>query len=152
MGTENKGNIAIACDHAGFELKQAILNHLVDSRYLIVDLGTNSTSSVDYPDFADELARVIRDGEADRGVLVCGSGIGISIAANRHHNIRAALIHDVYSARLSRMHNDANVIAFGGRLISETVAFECLRVFLNTEFEGGRHSARVDKLRRCSST
>lgn len=112
----------------------------------VVDLGTDSTESVDYPDFGYAMARAIRKGEADCGVLVCGSGIGISIAANRFPEVRAALVHDALGARLSRQHNDANVVCFGDRLIGVEVAKDALRVFLDTEFEGGRHQRRVDKL------
>ncbi|MBU6235061.1 MAG: ribose 5-phosphate isomerase B, partial [Alphaproteobacteria bacterium] len=114
-----------------------------------LDLGTDTPDSVDYPDYAGKLAAALADGRADTGVLVCGSGIGISIAANRHAHVRCALVHDVTSARLCRLHNDANVIAFGGRLIGIEVAKEALQVFLSTTFEGGRHQRRVDKLGSC---
>ena len=112
----------------------------------MLDLGTNSTASVDYPDFGTAMGDAIASGKAERGVLVCGSGIGISIAANRNPKVRAALVHDVTAARLTREHNDANVIAFGQRLIGTEVAREALKVFLNTQFEGGRHANRVAKL------
>src|SRR5690606_3947528 len=112
----------------------------------VLDLGTSGPQSVDYPDFAAALARALADGRASRGVLVCGTGIGISIAANRHRHIRAALCHDSSSARLARAHNDANVLALGARLIGLEVAKDCLRVFLSTPFEGGRHAGRVAKL------
>jgi ribose 5-phosphate isomerase B len=111
-----------------------------------LDLGTNSAGSVDYPDFAGKLADAIKAGEAGRGILICGSGIGISIAANRHAHIRCALAHDVTGARLCRQHNDANVLALGGRMIGEAVAKECVEVFLRTKFDGGHHQKRVDKL------
>jgi len=138
--------IAIACDHAGFSLKRAIHKFLVEHGYEINDLGTNSEGSVDYPEFGYALAKVIDKGLVGAGVLVCGSGIGISIAANRYPKVRAALIHDALGARTSRQHNNANVICFGARMIGEDLAKDCLEVFLNTEFEGGRHARRVDKL------
>jgi ribose 5-phosphate isomerase B len=138
--------VAIASDHAGIELKTLLKKDLSDAGLAVLDLGTEGSQSVDYPDFADKLAHAIRDGKARRGVLVCGSGIGISIAANRHPEVRAALIHDALGARLSRQHNDANVICFGGRMIGAEVARDCLKVFLATAFEGGRHAGRVAKL------
>jgi ribose 5-phosphate isomerase B len=136
--------VAIACDHGGFALKEAMKIALPDVTWL--DLGANSAESVDYPDFADKLADAIKAGKAPRGILICGSGIGVSIAANRHAHIRCALAHDVTSARLGRQHNDANVLAMGGRMIGDVLAKECVEVFLSTEFEGGRHQKRVDKL------
>ncbi len=139
--------IAIACDHGGVALKNALKEAFPDVAWL--DLGTDGTESVDYPDYAAKLAAVIQDGRAGRGVLVCGSGIGISIAANRYPFIRCALVHDVTGARLSRMHNDANVIAFGGRTTGDETAKDCLAMFLSTAFEGGRHQKRVDKLCGC---
>lgn len=139
-------SIAIACDHAGFDLKSTLKNELESQGFSVVDLGTNGDESVDYPDFAFLLVSAIANGKADQGVLVCGSGIGISIAANRHPNIRAALVHDALGARMCRLHNDANVICFGGRMIGIEVALDCLKTFLQTEFEGGRHARRVDKM------
>jgi len=138
--------VAIAADHAGFELKEVLKAELVSQGRKVLDLGTTGTQSVDYPDFAERLARALKEGQAQRGVLVCGTGIGISIAANRHRNVRAALCHDSVSARMARAHNDANVLALGARLIGTEVAKDCLRVFLDTPFEGGRHAARVAKL------
>ena len=135
------------CDHGGFALKEALKVALPDVKWL--DLGTDSAESVDYPDFAGKLADAIKAGKAGRGVLICGSGIGISIAANRHAHIRCALAHDVTGARLCRQHNDANVLAMGGRMIGEAVAKECVEVFLSTKFDGGRHQKRVDKLASC---
>ncbi len=140
--------IVLASDHAGFELKSLLSRELDRLGYDILDLGTDSDDSVDYPDFADALVSAILDGRARRGVLVCGSGIGISMAANRHHGIRAAPCFSEEMARLSRQHNDANVLAFGGRLIDTDTAKKCLQVFLETEFEGGRHERRVRKLDR----
>ena len=138
--------IAIASDHAGFDLKAILKQELVTLGFEPLDLGPDSTASVDYPDFADRLAGALKDNQAARGVLICGSGIGISMAANRHRHIRAAVVHDVTSARLTRLHNNANVVCFGARLIGTDVAKECLKVFLTTDFEGGRHNNRVAKM------
>lgn len=138
--------IAIAADHGGFDLKRTLVAELEAAGYQVLDLGTHSTDSVDYPDMADLLAAAIRAGKARRGVVICGTGIGISIAANRHPAIRAALCHHVTDARLCRQHNDANVLALGGRTTGVEVAKDCLRTFLTTEFEGGRHARRVAKL------
>jgi len=138
--------IAIACDHGGLELKSQLKSELEKCGYNTLDLGSNSTESVDYPDFAYALAQALKDGKASRGVLICGTGIGISIAANRHSHIRAAVIHDALSARLCRQHNDANVLCLGGRVLGVDVARDCLDIFLKTEFEGGRHARRVGKL------
>jgi ribose 5-phosphate isomerase B len=138
--------IAVASDHAGFDLKEILKRDLQEAGYAVLDLGTNSTASVDYPDFGKAMGDAIAAGKAEKGVLVCGSGIGISIAANRNPKVRAALAHDALSARLSREHNDANVVAFGQRLIEAEVAREALKVFLDTPFEGGRHAGRVAKL------
>ncbi|MBL8666233.1 MAG: ribose 5-phosphate isomerase B [Rhodospirillales bacterium] len=142
------GSIGIASDHAGFELKQVLKERLSALDRPVLDLGPDGTASVDYPDYGYAMARALRDGLVARGVLICGSGIGISIAANRFSEVRAALVHDELGARLARQHNDANVICFGGRMIGADVAFDCLRVFLETPFDGGRHSLRVDKLSR----
>jgi ribose 5-phosphate isomerase B len=138
--------IAIAADHAGYELKRVLAETLRRAGREVRDLGTDSADSVDYPDFADRLAGVMARGDATRGVLICGSGIGMSIRANRHAGVRAALCHSVTDARLSRMHNDANVLVLGARTTGVDVARECLDVFLATAFEGGRHARRVDKL------
>jgi len=138
--------IAMASDHAGWELKSALKRDLVEHGFEVLDLGTDSAESVDYPDFGYALAAAMKDGKAERGVLVCGSGIGISIAANRYPEIRAALTHDTEDARLARRHNDANVICFAGRTMDADRARDCLRVFLDTGFEGGRHARRVEKL------
>ena len=121
--------VAIASDHAGFELKCALKEELATLGYDVLDLGTDGPSSVDYPDFAYAVTAAIRDGKARRGVLVCGSGIGVSIAANRHPEIRAAPVHDAVGARMARQHNDANVICFGGRTTGTDVAQNCLRIF-----------------------
>jgi ribose 5-phosphate isomerase B len=140
------GAIAVASDHAGFDLKEILKRDLQEAGLEVLYLGTNSAQSVDYPDFGTAMADAVASGKAERGVLVCGTGIGISMAANRNPKVRAALVHDVTSARLSRLHNDANVVAFGQRLIGTETAREALKVFLGTEFEGGRHANRVAKL------
>ena len=139
--------VAVAADHAGYDLKCALLPQLRELGFEVVDLGTHDRDSVDYPDFADAMATALRDGRCRRGLLVCGSGIGISIAANRHRHVRAALCHDGLTARLARQHNDANVLSLGGRLLGETLALTIVDVFLATEWEGGRHEARVAQLR-----
>jgi ribose 5-phosphate isomerase B len=138
--------VAIAADHGGFELKSALVPVLRALGFAVLDLGTSSTDSVDYPEFADAVAAALKDGRAGRGVLICGTGIGISIAANRHAGVRAAPCHDGLTARLARQHNDANVLALGGRLIGIETAKDCLATFLHTPFEGGRHARRVAKL------
>jgi len=138
--------IVIASDHGAVELKQALMEDLEERGFSVLDLGTDGPDAVDYPDFADALAAAVREGRAARGVLMCGSGIGMSIAANRHREIRAALVHDNLAARLARSHNDANVLVMGGRFIGIEVAKDCLAAFLDTEFEGGRHARRVAKL------
>jgi ribose 5-phosphate isomerase B len=137
--------VAIACDHAGFGLKTVLKSELESLNCVVEDLGTNDTASVDYPDYAERVARAIESGRAERGVLICGTGIGMSMAANRFRAVRAAACHDAVSARLTRKDNDANVLCRGARLIGEEVAKDCLRVFLATPFEGGRHVRRVAK-------
>jgi len=138
--------IAVASDHAGFALKDELAAWLRDSGHVVIDLGTNSTESVDYPEYGGRLAGAVASGEAERGVAVCGSGIGISIAVNRNPECRCARVDDPLSARLAREHNDANVIAFGGRLIGSDMAKACVTEFLDTDFAGGRHQRRVDQL------
>jgi ribose 5-phosphate isomerase B len=142
-----KQPIAIAADHAGYPLKVLLRDELVALGYEALDLGTHdATTSVDYPDYGAALAGALKEGRCEKGVLICGTGIGISIAANRHPGVRAALCHDETSARLAREHNDANVLALGARLIGDVVARDCLRIFLTTEFGAGRHQPRVQKL------
>ena len=138
--------IAIAADHAGYELKCSLTERLVELRFGIEDLGTDNNEPVDYPDFARTLAQGISDGRWARGILLCGSGIGMSIAANRFNNVRAALVHDEEAASLARQHNDANVLVMGARLINASVAEDCLIAFLTIPFEGGRHQRRILKL------
>jgi len=141
-----KQRVAIANDHAGVALKAALLPVIEACGFEPFDLGTNSTDSVDYPDFGFRVAEAVTKGEARFGLAICGSGIGISIAANRVPGARAALCHSALGAELSRLHNDANILALGARLTGELEAAECLTRFLTTEFEGGRHEARVKKL------
>ena len=136
--------IAIAADHAGFSLKEAVKAAFGDIEWL--DLGTYSTESVNYAEYGHAIGKAIQDGKAKQGIAICGSGIGISIAANRHRHIRAALCHDGLSAKLSRQHNDANVLVLGARLIGSDTAKDCATTFFSTAFEGGRHQNRVNKL------
>lgn len=138
--------IALASDHAGFEYKQEIKALLAKKGFDVLDLGTNSKDSVDYPDYGFAMAKAIESGKADQGILLCGSGVGVSIAANRSPAVRAALCHDVTGTRLARQHNDANVLCLGQRVTGLTVALDCVEAFLAAEFEGGRHEGRVKKL------
>ncbi|MBR7143219.1 MAG: ribose 5-phosphate isomerase B [Clostridia bacterium] len=138
--------IVIGSDHGGFTLKEALKKHLTARGLEFVDVGTYSEASCDYPDIAAALCAKILSGECDKGLLLCGTGIGISMAANRHKGIRAACVSDYFSAKYTRLHNDANVLCMGGRVVGEGLACELADVFLDTEFEGGRHQRRVDKL------
>jgi ribose 5-phosphate isomerase B len=138
--------LAIGGDHAGLPLKAALQQALAAAGHRLLDFGTNEAASVDYPDFAHQVAAAVEDGRAAFGVLVCGTGIGMSIAANRHPGIRAAVLHGVTEARLTRAHNDANIACFGARLVGPEVALDALAAFLATGFEGGRHARRVAKL------
>ena len=138
--------IALSADHAGFELKDQLAAWLGELGHEVIDLGTNSAQSVDYPDFGARLARAVASGEADRGIAVCGSGIGISIAVNRNPACRCARVDDPLSAQLAREHNDANGLALGARLIGGDMARACVAAFLGTDFSGGRHQRRVDLL------
>ena len=144
--------IAIASDHGGYDLKQLLIDDLRAKGFEVLDLGTNGPESVDYPDYGYKLAAAVADGTAERGVVLCGSGIGISIAVNRNPAARAALVSEPLSARLAREHNDANVIAMGARLIGIEMAKACLDAFLTTEFGGDRHQRRVDKLSNPNTT
>ena len=138
--------IAIASDHAALELKAALVAHLREQGHEVDDLGPHGVESVDYPDYGYKLPEVVASGTAERGIALCGSGIGISIAANRHPGARAALVSEPLSARLAREHNDANIIAMGARLIGSEMAKACVTAFLSTDFGGDRHRRRVDKL------
>jgi len=136
--------IAFGCDHGGLELKNYLMEELAKDGHEITDEGTYSKESCDYPVFAHKVARAVTSGEADRGVLVCTTGIGMSIAANKIKGARAALIHELHGAEFCRRHNDANIICFGQKAVDKETALECARVFLSTEFEGGRHERRVN--------
>ena len=138
--------IAIASDHAAIDLKATLREWLIEQGHEVADLGPDTADSVDYPDFGYALAGVVADGTADRGVALCGSGIGISISVNRNPAVRCALVSEPLSAALSREHNDANVIAMGARLTGSDMAKACVTAFLETDFAGGRHQRRVDKL------
>lgn len=142
----SKKLILIGADHGGYDLKEELKEFFKDLNYQPIDVGTFSSDSVDYPDIAHTLAEAMLEGKADQGILICGSGIGISIAANRHQHIRAALCHDVTTARLCREHNNANVLVLGARTSGVQVAKDCVATFLSTEYEGGRHQQRLDKL------
>jgi ribose 5-phosphate isomerase B len=139
-------SVVIASDHGGLDLKSMLKTELTDKGLMVLDLGTHGPESVDYPDFANDVAEALKTGKAEFGILLCGTGIGISIAANRHAHIRAALVHDAFGAKMCRAHNDANVLVMGGRVIGPEIAKDCLEVFLSTPFEGGRHERRVGKL------
>ena len=147
----NRRAVLIAADHAGFELKQDLARHLSDLGYGAVDLGTDSPDSVDYPDYAHRLADAIERGEATQGILCCGAGIGMSIAANRHAGVRAANCLDERMAALAREHNDANVLCLGSRLLDPDQAKKILWTFLETPFGGGRHGRRVEKIEPAKS-
>lgn len=138
--------IVIGSDHAGYELKLKVIEHLENLGISVTDVGTDSTESCDYPVFADALCKKIQLGEFERGILVCGTGIGMSIAANKHAGIRAACCSDTYSARLTREHNDANVLCFGARVIGEGLACDLADIFVSTEYMGGKHARRVQML------
>ena len=139
--------IAVACDHGGLELKKALLQYLNENGYEVKDFGTYTADSCDYPDFALPAAEAVAGGECERGIVICSTGIGISIAANKVRGIRCAHCHDTYSAKYTRMHNDANMIAFGQKIIGDGLMLEIVGAFLHTEFEGGRHARRVDKIK-----
>ena len=138
--------IAVGADHAGFELKQIIVQHLTASGHQIVDCGTDDQTSVDYPEFGAAVARSVAAAAAERGIVVCGSGIGIVMAAGKVAGIRAATVHDVTTARMTREHNDANVIGIGARMVGEQTALDIVAAYLQASFEGGRHQRRVEKL------
>ncbi len=138
--------IAVGSDHAGFALKEALVAHLVGSGHEVVDLGTTGSAPVDYPHYGAVVGRAVVGGEAELGVCCCGTGIGISIAANKVAGVRAAVVHDVTSAHLARAHNDANVVCFGARVIGEAVATDALEAFLGAAFAGGRHQRRIDQI------
>jgi ribose 5-phosphate isomerase B len=138
--------VFLASDHAGFKLKEVIKRFLIKKRKSVLDLGTKNTHSVDYPDYAHLLSKKMKKDKNQFGILICGSGIGMSIVANKHKNIRAALCYDIKSAKLSRQHNNANVMAIGSRLTKKNVALKCVSTFLKTNFYGGRHLRRIKKI------
>jgi len=138
--------VVLASDHAGFRLKEIIKKFLIKRRKKVLDLGTENTDSVDYPDFAHRLSKTMKSNRSHFGILVCGTGIGMDITANKHKNIRAALCYSIKTARLSREHNNANVIAIGARLTKKNIALKCVETFLSTNFKGGRHLKRVRKI------
>ncbi|MBI5886902.1 MAG: ribose 5-phosphate isomerase B [Deltaproteobacteria bacterium] len=140
------GRLAIASDHAGRELKEDLKAYLTELGVEYVDMGVNSDASVDYPDYGSPVAEKVSSGEAEKGVLICGTGIGMSILANKYRGVRAALVSDVFTARLSREHNDANILVIGGRVVGKGLAREMLKIWLETRFEGGRHQKRLDKI------
>lgn len=137
--------IALGADHGGFQLKEKVARLLEQLGHRVEDTGCHSSDSVDYPDFADPVVALVADGDCDRGILICGTGIGMSLAANRNRKIRAANCHDEYTARMSREHNDANILCLGARVIGEGVAFDLIKVWLDTAFAGGRHQQRIAK-------
>ena len=139
-------SIALGADHAGWELKEALKAWLMDSGYQVLDFGTHGPDAVDYPDYAVQVAEAVTVGKVERGVLICGTGIGMAIAANKVAGVRAALCGDAYTARMSREHNDANVLTLAGRMIDSGTGQAMLKVWLETAFAGGRHARRVDKI------
>ena len=138
--------VIVASDHAGFELKKEIKKFLIKKRKKILDLGTKNHNSVDYPDYAHLLSKKMKKNKNQFGILICGSGTGMSMAANKHKNIRAALCYNIKSTKLSRSHNNANVMTLGSRLIKKKVALQCVNAFLKTNFVGGRHARRIKKI------
>ena len=138
--------IAIACDHGGYELKKDIIKHLNARGFEIVDFGCDSTQSVDYPDYALPASQAVANGECDLGILICGTGIGMSLCANKVKGIRAACCSDTFSARMTRMHNNSNILCFGARVVGLGLATDMVDLFLDTEFEGERHNQRIEKM------
>jgi ribose 5-phosphate isomerase B len=144
--------IAIGSDHAGFGLKEEVLALLKRLSFDIIDCGTKDTSSVDYPDFGEKVSRLVSAGEVDRGILICGTGIGMSMVANKFPNVRASLCNDLFSAKMSRLHNDANVLVLGGRIIGKDLAAEIVTTWMSTPFEGDRHLKRLHKIKKIEET
>ena len=142
--TQPSPSIVIGCDHAAFVLKEKLKQYLQEKGYDVTDVGVDSEQSVDYPDFGNAVASRVSSGAMDRGILLCGTGLGMSMVANRHPHVRAALCNDLFSALMSRRHNDANILVLGGRVVGDVLAIEILRTWLATEFEGGRHQKRLD--------
>jgi ribose 5-phosphate isomerase B len=140
--------VVIGCDHAGLELKFEIISILKEIGVDYLDSGTDSLQSVDYPDFGERVSDAVSSGKFERGILICGTGIGMSIVANKFPNIRASLCNDLFTARMSRLHNDANILVIGGRIVGKDLAGEIVRLWFSTAFEGGRHLRRLDKIRQ----
>jgi ribose 5-phosphate isomerase B len=138
--------IGIGCDHAGLELKNEILSLLKDLGFEYVDFGTDSPQSVDYPDFGEKVSEAVSSGEIERGILICGTGIGMSIVANKFSHVRASLCNELFTARMSRLHNDANILVLGGRVVGKDLAKEIVRTWISTPFEGERHCLRLKKI------
>jgi ribose 5-phosphate isomerase B len=138
--------IAIASDHGGFNLKETVITHLLNECWKIDDLGTSNEESVDYPDYGIKLAEIIANKKVDRGIVICGTGLGMSIVVNRFPGIRGTLCSDIYTAKLCRQHNDSNILIMGGRVLGRVLALEIVDTWLNTSFEGGRHQRRLDKI------
>lgn len=138
--------IAIGSDHAGLELKERIISDLKEKRFDVVDYGTNGPESVDYPDYGVLVAEAVSRGEIKKGILVCGTGIGMSIVANKFPGVRAALCHDLYTAEMSRRHNDSNILILSGRTMEKELAIAIVETWLKTDFEGGRHQRRIEKI------
>ena len=141
-----KKTIAFGCDHGGFAYKKEVIDRLIANGYSVIDCGTDSTASVDYPVYADKVCTEITSGNAQLGILICGTGIGMSIAANKHSGIRAACCENTFSARMTRMHNDSNVLCLGARVLGIELVHDMIDLFVTTEFEGGRHQNRVNML------
>lgn len=138
--------ITVGCDHAGYTLKLHVVDHLTQCGFEVIDVGTNSAESCDYPNFAHKVCKNVQDGVTELGILICGTGIGMSMAANKHLGIRAAACSDTFSARLTRMHNDANVLCIGERVVGIGLAIDLVDAFINADFEGGKHQRRVDMI------
>jgi len=145
---EQKKQIAMGCDHAAFRLKEIVKAYLLENGWQVEDAGTFGEQSVDYPDFGMKVAGLVSGGTIDKGILLCGTGLGMSMVANRFPGVRAALCHDLFAAIMSRRHNDANILVLGGRVVGDVLALEIVKTWLNTDFEGGRHQARLDKFDR----
>ncbi len=138
--------IAVACDHGGLRLKSVVMEWLEKQGYEIIDFGTYNEESCDYPDFASKAAKAVVRGDCDKGIVICGTGIGVSITANKIKGIRCALVHDVFSAKATRQHNDTNMLAMGQRVVGEGLALEIVKAWLTSDFEGGRHIQRIEKM------
>ena len=138
--------IAVACDHGGLRLKSVVMEWLEKQGYEVIDFGTYNEESCDYPDFASKAAKAVVRGDCDKGIVICGTGIGVSITANKIKGIRCALVHDVFSAKATRQHNDTNMLAMGQRVVGEGLALEIVKAWLTSDFEGGRHIQRIEKM------